>query len=155
MIERLHKDVLSGIKRPINSRKKEILITVEDFNILSDTYFKKINTYQNFKFSVNERDKVNVIFLLRSYYNLWIEIDENLIEIFKDFPKIFIVSKKVTKFNHPHSPEEFDVGTIMYLSASRYNTCNWMVGIPLWKNKNTNLTPGCQINYTNLKPYFK
>ena len=151
----LYKDILSGIKRPIRSRKHEISVSIEYFNYLSKNYFKQLNLSKNFKFSVNIRDKVYVVFLLRCYYNLWIEIDENYIEIFINFPKTFITVNKVNKFNHPHSPEEFDVGTKMYYSGNSYNTCNWMVGVPLWKNKTTDLSPSCQINYTHVKPYFK
>ena len=152
----LHTDLTKGIKRPIRSRKHVISITPEEFNYFHEIYFKDFNVHQDFEFAVKKKDKEKIVFMLRYYYNLWIEIDEFSIKIANNFPTIFLVTAPINKSNHPHCPEEFKKGTLLYLSNSRYATCNWLEGVPLWKDKDkvkgTDLIPSCQINYAYITP---
>lgn len=148
---RLFNDSKFGLKRKISSRKEKIIISIEEFNLLSKKYFKNINKNKNLLINFDENDKETLIFILRWYYNLWIDINEESIEVFTSIPDTFKIVSEVNKLNHPYSPRTFEKGTIMYYSSSSYSMCNWLKGIPLWDNKNDEvghgLKPSCQINY--------
>lgn len=154
-LKKLKKDIKFGIKHSIKSRRHKIVITKKEFKSLSNTYFKNLDENENFKLKVEEYDFEKIVFILRWYYNLWIEINHYSIKIFKDFPNVFILKDEVNKLNHPHTPENFKKNTIMYFTSNKYSTCNWMKGIPLWKNKYGDIVPSCQINYPFLEPFFK
>ncbi len=154
-LKKIKEDIIIGIKRPIKSRKHNISVSQEEFKKFSKVYFKNLDENQNFQIKVNKKDFEKIVFILRWYYNLWIQIDNYYINIFKDFPSVFILKDEVNKLNHPHTPEIFKKNTKMYFTSNNYSTCNWMKGIPLWKNKNGNIVPGCQINYSFIKPYLQ
>ena len=154
-LKKLKKDINYGIKHPIKSRRHNIVISENEFKSLSNIYFKKLDANQNFELKVEENNFEKVVFLLRWYYNLWIEIDDYSIKIFKDFQNVFILKDEVNKLNHPHIPENFSKNTKMYFTSDNYSTCNWMKGIPLWKNKDGDIVQGCQINYTFIEPYLE
>lgn len=154
-LNKLKKDITNGIKRPIKSRRHSIAISSEEFKSLSNIYFKNLDENQNFELKVDENDFEKIVFMLRWYYNLWVEIDHYSIKIFKDFPSVFILKDEVNKLNHPHTPESFKKNTKMYFTSNNYSTCNWMKGIPLWKNKDGDIVPGCQINYAFIEPYVE
>ena len=148
---RLFNDSKFGLKRKISSRKENITISIEEFNLLSKKYFKNINKNKNLFINVDENDKETLIFILRWYYNLWINIRENYIEVYTSIPDTFKIVSEVNKLNHPHSPRTFEKGTKMYFNSSSYSSSNWLKGIPLWDNKDEEvghgLKPSCQINY--------
>ena len=63
-------------------------ISVKEFNELAKKYFKNLNDKADrFTFTVEEGDKNNILFILRSYFILYVEVKKNSIEIFKNFPK--------------------------------------------------------------------
>lgn len=152
---RLFNDSKFGLSRKISSRKENIIISIEEFNLLSKKYFKNINMNKNLLINFDENDKETLIFIFRWYYNLWIDIRENYIEVYTSIPDTFKIVSEVNKLNHPYSPRTFEKGTIMYFSSSSYSMCNWLKGIPLWDIKNDEviegLKPSCQINYNYIK----
>ena len=148
---KLINDSKVGVKRNISSRREKTSVSIEEFNILSQKYFNNISNDSNLFIEFHQSDKETLIFILRWYYHLWIEIDKDIIEVSSDFPKEFQIISEVNKFNHPHTPKTFEIGTKMYFNSSSYSSCNWLNGIPLWNNKGEelveDLTPSCQINY--------
>ena len=147
-------DCEKGLSKSIRSRKLQKEISIEKFEIYAKTYFNYLPTEGNFKFTFKSKDLEDLTFILRYHYRLWIEIWNNQIEIFENFPKEFHIVKNVNKSNHPHIPKEFKEGTIVYLVNDNYSTCNWFKGIPVWDNLNNDkkneITPSCQINYQYL-----
>ena len=153
---RLVTDSKEGLKRNISSRRENISITVKEFGFISRKYFKNIKKQTNLIIVPNEKDKERLIFILRWYYNLWIDINEDNIEVYSFFPKEFEIISDVNKLNHPHTPKTFEKRTKMYyINSSSYSSCNWLKGIPLWDNKDEvvieGLKPSCQINYEYIK----
>ena len=153
---RLVTDLKEGLKRNISSRRENTSITVEEFSFISRKYFKNIKKQTNLVIEPEGKDKEKLIFILRWYYNLWIDINEDNIEVYSFFPKEFEVISEVNKLNHPHTPKTFEKGTKMYFSnSSSYSSCNWLKGIPLWNNNDEvvieGLKPSCQINYDFIK----
>jgi hypothetical protein len=149
---RLVTDSKEGLKRNIFYRRENISITIEEFSFISRKYFKNIKKQTNLVIEPKVKDKEKLIFILRSYYNLWIDINQDNIEIYLFFPKEFEIISEVNKLNHPHIPKTFEKGTKMYYSnSSYYSSCNWLKGIPLWDNKDEvvieGLKPSCQVNY--------
>ena len=148
---RLIKDSKEGLKRKISSRREKTSISVQEFNNLSKKYFNKIRESETLTIKYDKKDKETLVFILRWYYNLWIDIKEDSIKVYSCFPKEFEIISEVNKSNHPHTPKTFKKGTKMYFNSSSYSSCNWLNGIPLWNNKGEELveglTPSCQINY--------
>ena len=153
--ENLMKDSKNGISRIIKSRREGKIIIPEEFSIIVKSYFLNLPNKGNFKFFFDENDRDNLLFILRYHYQLWLEVWNNQIEIFREFPKEFQIIKEVNKSNHPHTPKTFKKGTKMYYNSSSYSTSNWLNGIPLWDNKNeevgNGLKPSCQINYNYIR----
>ena len=143
------------LKRNISSRRENISITVEEFSFISRKYFKNIKKQTNIVIEPEEKDKEKLIFILRWYYNLWIDINEDNIEVYSFFPKEFEIISEVNKLNHPHTPKTFEKGTKMYFNSSSYSSSNWLNGIPLWDNKDEvvieGLKPSFQVNYEYVK----
>ena len=148
---RLIKDSKEGLKRKISSRRERISVSVEEFNNLSKKYFNQIKEGENLIINHDKKDKETLVFILRWYYNLWIDINEESIEVYSFFPKVFEIISEVNKSNHPHTPKTFKKGTKMYFNSSSYSSSNWLNGIPLWDNKHEEfghgLKPSCQVNY--------
>ena len=156
--ENLMKDSKNGISRIIKSRRGGKIITPEEFSIIVKSYFLNLPNKGNFKFFFDENDRDNLLFILRYHYQLWLEVWNNQIEIFREFPEEFQIIKELNKSNHPHTPKTFKKGTKMYYNSSSYSTSNWLNGIPLWDNKNeevgNGLKPSCQINYNYIRIYM-
>ena len=152
---RLINDSKGGMKRKIFSRKDNVSVSVKMFNKLSNKYFKDIEEGKNLIINVDKKDKETIIFILRWYYNLWIEIRKEILEVFSVFPEKFEIIIEVNNINHPHTPKTFNKGTKMYKTSSNYASCNWLNGIPLWDNKEEEITkelkPSCQVNYGFIK----
>ena len=148
---RLIKDSKEGLKRKISSRREKTYISVEEFNNLSKKYFNQVKEGENLTIKYDKKDKEILIFILRWYYNLWIDINEDSIEVYSCFPKVFEIINEVNKSNHPHTPKTFKKGTKMYFNSSSYSSSHWLNVIPLWDNKDEEvchgLKPSCQINY--------
>ena len=149
--------VNSKLKRDIKSRRLKMKVSIQEFNILSKKYFKKLNLIDdNFEFIVNDNDKINILFVLRVFFKLWVEVNKDLIKVYKNFPKKFILIKEVNKSNHYFTPKTFLKGTIMYSIKPAYSSTNRMNGTPLWDNletiENTQLIPSVQINYDFICP---
>ena len=151
--------VEKGLKHNIKSRKLNIEINVGEFKIFTNKYFNHIEEKKEFSIvKIDKIDRDKVLFLLRVYYRLWIDVSENQIKIFKVFPKKFKIIKEVNKLNHSHTPKTFKINTVMYPIKYSYGTTNEMNGISLWDSldyiDNTNLTPCVQINYDYICPIF-
>jgi len=148
---RLIKDSKEGLKRKISSRRERISVSVDEFNNLSKKYFNQIIEGENLIINHDKKYKETLVFILRWYYNLWIDINEDSIEVYYCFPKEFEIICQVNKINHPHTPKTFRRGTKMYFNNSGYSSCNWLKGIPLWDIQDDELikglNPSCQINY--------
>lgn len=148
---RFLKDSKEGLKRKISSRRERISISIVEFNSLSKKYFDQIKEGENLIINHDKKDKETLVFILRWYYNLWIDINEDSIEVYYSFPKEFKIMSEVNKLNHPHIPKTFKKGTKMYFNSSGYSSSNWLNGIPLWDKKDEEvghgLKPSCQVNY--------
>ena len=157
--ENFFKCVNDGIKRDIKSRRLKMKVSVDEFSAFSKKYFKNINDKDlSFKFVLDEVDKNSILFILRSFFNMYVEVKENSIIVFKNFPKKFILLKEVNKSNHHFTPRTFKKGTIMYSISPSYSSANRMNGVPLWDSletiNDTELIPIVQINYDYIKPYI-
>jgi len=151
-------DVHFGIKRNISSRRDKIRVTPEEFRELASKYFNSIERDNNLLIKCAQEDKGTLIFLLRWYYQLWVDINKDVVLVHFSFPKEFVVVQEVNKMNHPFTPKVFAKGTILYFNGTSYSTCNWLRGIPLWDNKSDitppDISPRCQINYDFIKVYI-
>ncbi len=153
-------DVKNGINRKISSRRLKMQVSIEEFDLLSKKYFSDLKKgIEKFNFKVEPSDKDNILFVLRVYYGLWIEINELSILIYMKFPDKFVLIKEVNKSNHFFTPKTFYKGTIMYSVSSSYSSSNGLLGTSLWDNLNTieetDLIPSVQINYDYIKPLYK
>ena len=149
--------IQAGLKKDIKSRRLNMKISVKEFNELSKKYFKNLNDKADrFTFTVEKMDKNNILFILRSYFNLYVEVKKNSIEVFKNFPKKFILLKEVNKSNHYFTTKVFLKGTIMYSVKAAYSSANKMNGVTLWDNlktvEGTKIVPSVQINYEYINP---
>tara|TARA_B110000879_G_scaffold85632_1_gene118290 strand:+ start:5181 stop:5504 length:324 start_codon:yes stop_codon:yes gene_type:complete len=90
-----------GLKRKITSRRLKLKISIEEFADLTTKYFLDLKSDENiFKIKLLEQDKETLLFILRVYYKLWIEVDEYSIKIYNSFPEKFTLTKEVNKSNH-------------------------------------------------------
>ena len=157
--QEFYKCVNNGIKRDIKSRRLKMRVSVDEFSVLSEKYFKNLNDDDlTFKIVVNEGDKNTILFILRSFFNLYVELKKSHILVYKNFPNKFILLKEVNKSNHHFTPRTFKKGTIMYSISPSYSSANRMNGVPLWDSletiNDTELIPSVQINYDYIKPYI-
>ena len=148
-----------GLNHNIKSRKLNIEITVEEFKIFTNKYFNHIEEKKEYSvIKIDKPDVEKVLFLLRVYHGLWVEVSENEIKVYKVFPKKFKIIKEVNKLNNCYTPKTFKTNTIMYPIKSSYGTTNKMNGISLWDNldyiEGTELVPSVQINYDHICPVF-
>lgn len=154
-LDRLITDSKEGLKRNISSRREKKSVSVKEFNSLSEKYFNQIKEDKNLIIEFDENDKKELVFILRWYYHLWIDINKHFIEVYSYFPKEFEIISEVNKFNHPFTPKTFEKETKMYYNSSSYASCNWLRGIPLWDSKDEEvvegLKPSCQVNYNYIR----
>lgn len=61
---KLIKDSEEGLKRKISSRREKIIVSIEEFNKLSNKYFFKIKEGENLIFNFNEKDEEILLFVL-------------------------------------------------------------------------------------------
>ena len=152
---RLIDDSKGELKKNISSRRENISVTFQEFNTISKKYFNNVSKDKNLIIKFDKDDKETLVFVLRWYYNLWIDLKKDDIEVYSSFPKEFEIVSEVNKLNHPHTPKTFEKGTKMFYNSSSYSSCNWLKGIPLWDNKDEEvvegLKPSCQINYNFVK----
>ena len=152
---RLIDDSKGELKKNISSRRENISVTFQEFNTISKKYFNNVSKDKNLIIKFDKDDKETLVFVLRWYYNLWIDLKKDYIEVYSSFPKEFEIVSEVNKLNHPHTPKTFEKGTKMFYNSSNYSSCNWLKGIPLWDNKDEEVVegikPSCQINYDFIK----
>ena len=86
-------DSKEGLKRNIFSRREKKLVSVEEFDLLSKKYFNQIKRKKNLIINFDKKDKETLVFILRWYYNLWIDVDKYNVKIYFDFPKEFEIIK--------------------------------------------------------------
>jgi hypothetical protein len=152
---RLIDDSKGELKKNISSRRENISVTFQEFNTISKKYFNNVSKDKNLIIKFDKDDKETLVFVLRWYYNLWIDLKKDYIEVYSSFPKEFEIVSEVNKLNHPHTPKTFEKGTKMFYNSSSYSSCNWLKGIPLWDNEYEEvvegLKPSCQISYNFVK----
>ena len=152
---RLIDDSKGELKKNISSRRENISVTFQEFNTISKKYFNNVSKDKNLIIKFDKDDKETLVFVLRWYYNLWIDLKKDDIEVYSSFPKEFEIVSEVNKLNHPHTPKTFEKGTKMFYNSSSYSSCNWLKGIPLWDNEYEEvvegLKPSCQISYNFVK----
>lgn len=151
-------DILNGWSKDYYDRKSDVFFSMTDFDYFKESYFSSLTTNDCIKILDSNTDKNKIIDLLRLKYNIWLEVDEFGIIIFKEFPSSFTVIQSINKDNHFYTPKEFSIGSILYFSnTGSYGNCNWKKGIPLWENldaiEGTTIIPYVQINYEYIKPY--
>ena len=139
------KDIKSGLKRKVTQEKIILKFLSKNLNIYQIKYFSKVRQNTNLKIKFNEEDKDILLFIFRWYYQLWVEISSNTIEIYKSFPKKFKIIKEVNNKNHAHCNRIFKKGTKMYIKKDNYSVCNFTKGIPLSNLKDEDVF--FQINY--------
>ena len=104
-----------GLNHNIKSRKLNIEITVEEFKTFTNKYFNHIEEKKEYSvIKIDKPDAEKVLFLLRVYHGLWVEVSENEIKVYKVFPKKFKIIKEVNKLNNYYTPKTFKTNTIMY-----------------------------------------
>ena len=84
---RLIKDSKEGLKRKISSRRERISVSVDEFNNLSKKYFNQIKEGENLIINHDKKDKETLVFISRWYYNLWVDINEDLLRFILVFLK--------------------------------------------------------------------
>ena len=95
-LEEFYDCINNGLKRDIKSRRLKMRVSVDEFSALSNKYFKNINDKDlTFKFIVEEFDKMNILFVLRYFFRMYVEIRENSVVVFKNFPNKFDDLKSV------------------------------------------------------------
>ena len=157
MFKTLLNNIREGIKHDISSRREKIRITPKLFGEYSTKYFNSITDNQNNTVTIEDIDKKNILFLLRNYFCLWVEIDGNRFSIHSEFPKSFMVIKDIPNLDDDLRKKGFQKGGILYHVYNSYNTCNRLRGVPLWYEMNTNnkeITPSFQVNYEFIQPIY-
>ena len=95
---KLVKDSKEGLKRSIFSRREKLIVSIDEFNLLSKKYFNHITKDENLIVEFDNNDKEPLVFIFRWYYNLWIDINNHFIEVYHSFPKQFEIKsvKRIT-----------------------------------------------------------
>ena len=155
--EEFYNCVNNGIKRDIKSRRLKMRVSIKEFSTFSKKYFKNLNDDDLIiKIVVKKEDEKIILFILRSFFSLYVELKKGHMLVYKNFPKKFILLKDINKSNHHFTPKTFKEGTIMYTISPSYSTINRMNGVPLWDNlgtiEGTELVPSVQINYNYINP---
>ena len=139
----LIKDSQIGIKKKIYSRKNNFTVSVEEFQRISIKYFNGISFDKNYCFPYDEKDLSILKFILRWYYQLWIEISQSKLCIHKELPTQYRLIKNFSL----RGTKSFKKNTILFLQPNKYSLCNWNKGIPLWDSPEDYSTAYCQVNY--------
>ena len=155
--EEFYNCVNNGIKRDIKSRRLKMRVSIKEFNTFSKKYFKNLNDDDlTMKIVVKKQDEKIILFILRSFFCLYVELKKGYMLVYKNFPKKFILKNEVNKSNHHFTPKTFKKGTIMYSISPSYSSVNRMNGVPLWDNletiEGTELIPSVQVNYNYISP---
>jgi hypothetical protein len=140
-----------------NKRKDAYSLSPDRLLDIYQSYFTNINQTGNYTFKFSKNDKNDLLFLFRVYFKFYVELNDNLMTVYEEFPKCFKILKEVNKKNHRHTPKTFVKNTIMYLSTNVYGTTNYLNGIPLAESlepvQGTDIIPTTQINYQYIKPH--
>ena len=149
--------VNNGINRDIKSRRLKMRVSIKEFSTFSKKYFKNLNDDDLIiKIVVKKEDEKIILFILRSFFSLYVELKKGHMLVYKNFPKKFIILKDINKSNHHFTPKTIKEGTIMYTISPSYSTVNRMNGVPLWDNletiEGTEHVPSVQINYNYISP---
>ena len=157
MINKLELDIKNGLNHDITSRKEKIRVSPKLFSEYSSKYFNKIKNNSITPITIDKTDLKNVLFILRSYYTLWVELKGNKISIYSKFPKSFVIITEIPNLDDDLIEKGFQKGSVLYHVSNSYNTCNRLRGVPLWYEMNTNnegLTPCLQVNYEFIQPIY-
>jgi hypothetical protein len=140
-----------------NKRKDAYSLSPDRLLDIYQNYFTNIYQTGNYTFKFSKIDKNDLLYLFRVYFKMYVELNDNLMTVYEEFPKCFKILKEVNKKNHTHTPKTFVKNTIMYFSTNLYGTTNYLNGIPLAESlepvQGTNIIPSTQINYQYIKPH--
>ncbi len=140
-----------------NKRKDAYSMSPDRLLNIYQNYFTNISHTGNYMFKFSENDKNDLLFLFRVYFKMYVELNDNLMTVYEEFPTCFKILKEVNTKNHRHTPKTFVKNTIMYFSTNVYGTTNYLNGIPLAESlepiPETDIIPTTQINYQYIKPH--
>ena len=140
-----------------NKRKDAYSLSPDRLLNIYQNYFTNISHTGNYMFKFSKNDKNDLLFLFRVYFKMYVELNDNLMTVYEEFPTCFKILKEVNTKNHRHTPKTFVKNTIMYLSTNVYGTTNYLNGIPLAESlepvQGTDSIPTTQINYQYIKPH--
>ena len=140
-----------------NKRKDAYSLSPDRLLNIYQNYFTNISHTGNYMFKFSKNDKNDLLFLFRVYFKMYVELNDNLMTVYEEFPTCFKILKEVNTKNHRHTPKTFVKNTIMYFSTNLYGTTNYVNGIPLAESlepvQGTNIIPSTQINYKYIKPH--
>jgi len=140
-----------------NKRKDAYSLSPDRLLNIYQNYFTNISHTGNYMFKFSKNDKNDLLFLFRFYLKMYVELNDNLMTVYEEFPTCFKILKEVNTKNHRHTPKTFVKNTIMYLSTNVYGTTNYLNGIPLAESlepvQGTDIIPTTQINYQYIKPH--
>ena len=140
-----------------NKRKDAYSLSPDRLLDIYQNYFTNIYQTGNYTFKFSKNDKNDLLYLFRVYFKMYVELNDNLMTVYEEFPKCFKILKEVNTKNHRHTPKTFVKNTIMYFSTNLYGTTNYVNGIPLAESlepvQGTNIIPSTQINYKYIKPH--
>lgn len=140
-----------------NKRKDAYSMSPDQLLKIYQNYFIDIPYTGNYIFKFSKNDKNDLLFLFRVYFKMFVELNDNLMTVYREIPRRFKIIKEVNRQNHRHTPKTFVKNTIMYLSTNVYGTTNYLNGIPLAESlepvQGTDIIPTTQINYQYIKPH--
>lgn len=140
-----------------NKRKDAYSLSPDRLLDIYQNYFTNIYQTGNYTFKFSKNDKNDLLYLFRVYFKMYVELNDNLMTVYKEFPTYFKILKEVNTKNHRHTPKTFVKNTIMYFSTNLYGTTNYVNGIPLAESlepvQGTDIIPTTQINYQYIKPH--
>jgi hypothetical protein len=134
-----YKSLIGELEKPrsmrmgfARKRKKPFSISDDRINELYGKYFSELSlNNRTFRFNVESTDFEEIVYLLRVHFQLWIEIKGNSLRLYQEFPERFMVTKAISKENHPHTPISIPEGTPMELTTDPFGVVNYGKGIPL------------------------
>ena len=162
VFENIEKEIADIVKskKPLlfkNKRRDAYNLTPDRLLHVYQNYFTDFPGTGNYTFKFSKNDENDLLFLFRVYFKMYVELNDNLMTVYKEFPTYFKILKEVNTKNHRHTPKTFVKNTIMYLSTNVYGTTNYLNGIPLAESlepvQGTNIIPSTQINYKYIKPH--
>ena len=80
-----------------NKRKDAYSLSPDRLLDIYQSYFTNINQTGNYTFKFSKNDKNDLLFLFRVYFKFYVELNDNLMTVYEEFPKCFKILKEVNK----------------------------------------------------------